>query len=112
MHISKNQITLKKFQKFQESLQKTPENYKNITMTKIYFGAIQFEKFETQRKILVLIDKKNKFSGSFPFPIFKFSFEKLIQCCHNAMKFNVLIKSTTVNRVVLQSLHYNIASRI
>ena len=48
------------------------------------------------------------FPGSFPVPPFKFSFEKLIKRCHNAMKFGVVNKSTTVNRFVLHTLQRNI----
>ena len=43
----------------------------------------------------------------FQFPPFKFNFEKSIQRCHNAMKFDVN-KSTILNRFVLHTLQRNI----
>ena len=49
-----------------------------------------------------------RYSISFPVPPFKFNFEKLIQRYHNAMKFGVLNKSTTVNRFVLHTVQRNI----
>ena len=44
----------------------------------------------------------------FQFPPFKFNFEKLIWPCHNAMRFGVVNKSTTVNIFVLHTLQRNI----
>ena len=51
-----------------------------------------------------------KFSALFQFPPppFKFNFEKSIQRCHNAMKFDVVNKSTILNRFVLHTLQRNI----
>ena len=46
--------------------------------------------------------------GSFPVPPFEFSFQKLIQRCHKAMKFGVVNKSTILNRFVPHSLQPNI----
>ena len=46
--------------------------------------------------------------GSFPVPPpFKFNFENFILRCHNALKFGMVNKSTTVNRFVLHTLHRN-----
>ena len=56
-----------------------------------------------------LINFCGSFLGSFPAPPpFKFNSEKFIQRYHNALKFGVVNKSTTVNRFVLHTLQRNI----
>ena len=64
----------------------------------IYLIEVQFSK--------PVINKTIK--GSFPVPPFKFTFEKSIYHCHNAMKFGVVNKSTILNRFVLHTLLRNI----